>query len=229
MGRHAHRGLGRRALGVGLASGAVCWGLGERIVHARPPIPELPLRLVVAVEGDEPVVGRAWLDEQIAEARRLMKPHGVRVDRWARDALPAEHARLENALDRDALHRFIAPDVINVFVVASLRDVDDPSRMRMGVRWRLRRDLRKDYVIVSARAMPTTLCHELGHYFGNGHSGVVDNVMSYRREDPDKLAFDERQGAKMRAVARRLLATKKLRSVEWLKERAKRSGDTDGA
>ncbi len=154
-----------------------------------------------------------------------MQPHGVLVARWARATLGKEHARLETADDRDALHVFIEPRVINVFIVASLRDIDDQERYRMGVRWRLRRDLRKDYVIVSARAIQTVLCHELGHYFGNGHSGVVNNIMSYRRDDPDKVAFDRHQGAKMRAVARRLLRTKKVASLEALRAEQSASGD----
>ncbi len=100
--------------------------------------------------------------------------------------------------------------MINAFVVESLRDVDDPKIMRMGVRWRQRRNVSKDYVIVAASALPTTLCHELGHYLGNGHSRVVNNVMSYRRDDPAAVRFDKRQGARMRAVSRQLLARRKL-------------------
>ncbi len=71
--------------------------------------------------------------------------------------------------------------VVNVFVVASLRDVDDPSRYRMGVHWRHGKTPAHRYVIVTAEALPTTLAHELGHYNGLGHSAVVDNLMSYNR------------------------------------------------
>lgn len=203
-------------------TGAVAAGLSTTTASwsAPDPIPELPLRLVVAEEEGAAVVTEGWLDRQVAEARRLMEPHGVLVARWQRAPLPEDHARLDTADDRDALHRFVEPRVINVFIVASLRDIDDPKRHRMGVRWRLRRDLRKDYVIVSARAIPTVLCHELGHYFGNGHSSVVNNIMSYRRDDPDAVAFDRHQGAKMRAVAQRLLRTKKVASLETLRAEA---------
>jgi len=206
--------------------GVAALGVTSAAAAAPAAIPELPLRIVIAETAEEgleaeAVVTEAWIDRQVAEARRLMKPHGVQVARWARERLPEDHARLQTAEDRDALHRFVAPRVINVFLVASLRDIDDPRRYRMGVRWRLRRDLSKDYVIVSARAVPTVLCHELGHYFGNGHSPVVNNVMSYRRDDPDAVAFDDHQGAKMRAVARRLLRTKKVASLETLRREAR--------
>jgi hypothetical protein len=209
----------RRGFCLGLAASGLCH-TGQ--VWAAEPIAAMPLRIVVAHVDGKATVDEPWIAQQVAEAQRLLKPHGVRVEPWSRATLPAKHARLETADDRDALHQFVAPKVINVFVVASLRDIDDSSRMRMGVRWRLRRDLRKDYVIVSSRAIPTVLCHELGHYFGNGHSGVVNNIMSYRRDDPDKVAFDSRQGTRMRSVARRLLRTKKVWSVEALKAAGER-------
>lgn len=217
--------LTRRRLVAAAAVGTVAGLVPGSVASGAPePIPELPLRIAVAQEKGKAVVTEAWLDRQVAEARRLMEPHGVLVARWQRATLAEEHARLETADDRDALHAFIEPRVINVLVVATLRDIDDPKRYRMGVRWRLRRDLRKDYVIVSARAIPTVLCHELGHYFGNGHSGVVNNIMSYRRDDPDKVAFDRHQGAKMRAVARRLLRTKKIASLEALRQERHAAG-----
>jgi hypothetical protein len=181
-----------------------------------PAIPTLPLDISIAEIDGKPVVGGAWLDEQLAEAARLFGPHGVSVGQARRRALGAPLARLENAEDRDALGGHIAARVINVFVVDFLRDVDDPEIERMGVRWRQRRDPRKDYVIVSARAWSTTLTHELGHFLGNGHSNVVDNVMSYRRLDPEKMSFDERQGARMRSVARRLLRSKKVVPLDEL-------------
>ena len=190
----------------------------SRLAEAKPAaIPTLPLTVAVASREGRPVVGDDWVKRQVSESQRLMQPHGVMVDLFEQRTLPAEHAVLETADDRDALHSFVKPKLINVFVVASLRDIDDETRLRMGVRWRLRRDLRKDYVIVAARALDTTLCHELGHFFGNGHSQVVDNVMSYKRENPDKVAFDPRQGQKMRLVATRLLRTGKVATLESLR------------
>lgn len=176
-------------------------------------IPALALDIAVARFEGEPVVSDDWVKRQVSEAQRLMSAHGVSVGLVQRRSLDEDRAVLENAQDRDAMSQHLAPKVINAFVVKSLRDVDDPDRFIRGVRWRNRRDLRKDYVILATIAGPFTLCHELGHFLGNGHSNVVNNVMSYKHEDYDKITFDKRQGNKMRLVARRLLATKRVASV----------------
>jgi hypothetical protein len=170
----------------------------------------------IAERDGSAVVSRAWLDRQIHEASHLMSPHGIFVRLARVRALPADSARLETADARDALAVHVEPKVINVFIVEQLRDVDDPERLRMGVRWRQRRDVSKDYVIVASGAMFTTLTHELGHFFGNGHSQVTNNIMSYKRDDPSAVAFDPNQGAKMRQVARRLLAGGRLVAIDAL-------------
>jgi hypothetical protein len=173
----------------------------------------LPLSIAITrPAGGEPVTTPCWVLAQVRESQRLMAPHRVRVGIAEMRAIEGHHA-LETAQDRDALADLLQPKVINVFVVESLRDVDDPKLFRMGVRWRKLSDLSKDYVIVTARAMPTTLAHELGHKLGNGHSPVVDNVMSYKRQDPAKIHFDERQGAKMRQVSRQLLLSKRVAAL----------------
>ncbi len=211
--------MGRRAFWIGASLCAwltLSSGVSAQPHQGPPQLPSLPLSIAVAEVDGAPVVTDRWLKRQVSEAQRLLGPQGVSVAQADRRKLPAHQAKLETAKDRDALAEHVAPQVINVFIVKSLRDVDDPRLMRQGVRWRLRRNLRKDYVIVSAAAMATTLCHELGHYFGNGHSFVVNNIMSYRRDDPSKVAFDDRQGIKMRRTARALLTRGRLLSVEQL-------------
>lgn len=156
-----------------------------------------------------PVRDRAWVDAQIAEANRLMAPAGVEFVARVVDTLPERHARLETRADRDALGRLGggakagdgAP--VDVFIVESLRDVDEPPRLRMGVHWRQRSNRARRYVILAASASATVLAHELGHYFGNPHTQVVDNVMSYQRSDPAKMSFDETQVRRIRRAARR--------------------------
>lgn len=176
-------------------------------------VPALALDIAIAQFEGQPVVSDEWVNRQVSEAQRLMSAHGVTVGLVERRTLGEDRAVLENADDRDAMSQHLAPKVINAFIVKSLRDVDKPDRFIRGVRWRNRRDLRKDYVILATIAGPFTLCHELGHFLGNGHSYVVNNVMSYKHEDYDKIAFDKSQGNKMRLVARRLLATKRVASV----------------
>jgi hypothetical protein len=190
----------------------------NRPVHAKKPeaaIPALPVIVAVAQQpgpdgAPQPVRDRAWVDAQLAQAERLFGVHGVRFEARAVRPLDARFARLETKDDRDALASELAPGVVNVFVVASLRDVDDPTLLRMGVHWRKRKALSKHYVIVSSTAMPTTLAHELGHFFGNGHSQVVNNVMSYQRTDDSAVFFDELQARKIRSFARIYLRTREL-------------------
>jgi hypothetical protein len=69
--------------------------------------------------------------------------------------------------------------------------------------------LKQRYVIVSSAARETTLAHELGHFLGNPHSFVKNNLMSYER-DGGQVFLDESQGAISRKTARLLFAKKEL-------------------
>ena len=192
--------------GLAVALGLV-W-LASGTVAAAEALTVLPLRVHVAEVRDaadvhvRPTRDAAWVDQQVAEANRLMAPAGVTFDIQTRLALHARHARLETRADRDALGRLPAGAAIDVFIVESLRDVDEPERLRMGVHWRRRSNRSRHYVILASTAGPTVLAHELGHYFGNPHTDVVDNVMSYSRADPAKLSFDEKQLGRIRRGAR---------------------------
>ena len=163
------------------------------------------LSIAIAEEERAAVQSEAWLNEQIANAERLFGPIGVHV-RWTLvKPLAQPHARLETRKDRDVLADQLEPGAINVFVVAQLRDVDDPSLYRMGVCWR--RGDGKPYVIVAATARPTVLAHELGHFFGNPHSTVPNNIMSYVRTDGD-VFFDEAQMKTIRFFSKKHVADK---------------------
>ncbi len=175
-------------------------------------IPTLPLGFHLASADDAPVVGAEWLATELAECNRLLAPHEISVGEAWRRPLAAGPA-IDTAADRDALAKHLVDGAINVFVVGSLRDIDAPSGMRMGVRWRLRKNLQKSYIILSADARTTTLCHELGHELGLPHSTVTDNVMSYKREHPELLAFDALQARIMRQTARLLWAKKRLSAL----------------
>jgi hypothetical protein len=176
---------------------------------AAEPIPALPVSVAVATESGKPAQGGAWIDAQLAEAERLLGGAGVHLQKAALRALPESFAHLETRRDRDALTAQLQPGVINVFVVASLRDVDDPSLHRMGVHWQPRGTPRRHYVIVAASALPSTLAHELGHFFGNGHSAVKNNLMSYDR-DGGAVFLDATQQGKIQAFARIFLRTKEI-------------------
>ena len=80
----------------------------------------------------------------------------------------------------------------------------------MGVHWRPRNDIGKHWVIVSASAMPSTLAHELGHFFGNPHTTVIDNLMSYQRKNEADVFLDAGQVKKIKRFARLYLRSREL-------------------
>lgn len=170
------------------------------------PPPSLPVRVAIVTDATGPAVAPAWLDERFSIAQGLLAGSGVHVVLRGTRPLDARHAALETRADRSALARLLEPAVVNVFVVRSLRDVDEVG-LRQGVHWHVGR---KHYVIVAATSGPTTLCHELGHFFGLSHSDVRGNVMSYDRGSRPPF-FDPAQGARMRARARLFLRSGEVR------------------
>jgi hypothetical protein len=165
------------------------------------------LHIAVAREGSDRVVDRTWLDDQLAEANRLFVPIGTRF-RWVVDKdLPEPHGEMHTRAQRTALTKLTTEHVIDIFVVRALEDVDEPGRMRMGVCWT--GTAGKRYVILSRTAAASVLAHELGHYFGNPHSAVTNNVMSYSR-DGGTVFFDDVQSRTIQAFTSRFLREKTL-------------------
>ncbi|HMI89587.1 MAG TPA: hypothetical protein VK550_36185 [Polyangiaceae bacterium] len=164
----------------------------------------------VNVDGER-VVDDAWVDAQWAAVDRLYADIGIRFERRWAEPLPATSARLETKDDRDALGAYFVDGVINVFFVKALLDIDEIGRIRMGVCWRT--PSRKRFVAVASNAKPTVLAHELGHFLGNGHSKVVDNVMSYDRTGRP-VFFDATQKKTMRTTALQLLRDGVVKPVQ---------------
>jgi hypothetical protein len=154
---------------------------------------------IAADDGGKPLADPGWLAAEIDAAAVLFEPFGVRFARVDGAPLDARLARMETRADRNALASHVASHDIDVFVVGSLRDVDEPDRMRRGVHWHAPSGAH--YVILVASAPQTVLAHELGHYFGNPHSHVLDNVMSYERSGAP-VFFDAAQGERIAARAR---------------------------
>jgi hypothetical protein len=185
---------------------------GERRARAEEE-PVLTMSVAVSavnVDGER-VVDDAWVDAQWAAVDRLYAGFGIRFDRRWADSLPETSARLETKEDRDALGDHFVDGAINVFFVKALLDIDEIGRIRMGVCWRT--PARKRFVAVASNAKPTVLAHELGHFLGNGHSKVVDNVMSYDRSG-GPVFFDATQKRTMRATALQLLRDGIVKPVE---------------
>ena len=213
--------LPRRAVGLGVLSlGFYRFASAASAASAdAPAVATLPLSLAVAVEGGEPVQDAAWLDGQMAEVERLLGASGVRFRRGTVRPLRVSSARLETAADRDDLAPFCEERAVNVFVVASLRDVDDGVSVRRGVHWRCRRHPATRYVIVSSIAGPSVLAHELGHYLGLGHSPVRDNLMSYQRSGAP-VFLDAAQARAIRSSARAVVASGEVSAAVVGPERA---------
>ena len=197
-----------RALCAGLA---VAWALLSASSPSRSQTVVTTLPIVVHADAPESV--RAWLDDQVAQASALFAAADVAFELVEVRASPSAEplASIEDRAARDALRTRVAlsaagePTRVNVFLTERLVDVDDPPNERMGVHWRARRARNVHYVILSHRAWPTTLAHELGHYFGNPHSRTPNNIMSYDRDGTTPPFFDAPQLARIRAHARRYL------------------------
>jgi hypothetical protein len=215
FGYHVETMISRRAaLRAGLfAAGALVL---PRPTLAKPeapaPIPPLPITIGVVEVGGVKVRDEAWVEAQMTEAVRLFEPLGVPLRKVAARSLPEAHGRLETRADRDALAALLEPKRINVMIVESLRDVDDPKLLRMGVHWRHRKTPAKHWVIVAASARPSVLAHELGHFFGLPHSSVTDNLMSYDRTGAPPF-LDEAQARKVQSFARMYVREKLLLPV----------------
>lgn len=192
------------ALGVALLSTSLAPTSGAQVS------PPLPIAFTVALEEGNEVASRAWLAEQVAQANAIFSPSDTAFVEREHRTMGPEHAHMENRSDRHALADLLVARSINVFVVASLRDVDDPTLMRRGVHWRSANHPGTHHVILSAISGPTVLAHELGHFFGNPHSPVPNNIMSYERDGEVLPFFDADQLRRIRRFRRRFLASEEL-------------------
>lgn len=169
------------------------------LVHAEPEVRVFPLR-VHAVPG----FSREALSDRVEKANAIFAAAGVRFEVSSMGPLAEAHAHLVSREDRDALGRYIAPRAIDVFVVESLMDVDTPPLPRRGVHWRDRGRPGVRYVIITKSAGPFVFAHELGHYFGNGHSSKPGNLMSYAWLEGLAPTLDPAQLRRIRGAAREL-------------------------
>lgn len=203
--------LQRRVALLGLAAAAL--GLAPPARAGEREVVRLGLAVHVAREEGEPVADEAFIQRQVDTANRIYAPYGVQFERRERHDRDARAARMETRADRDALGAFVRPHWINVFVVASLMDVDEAQRVRRGVHWHSTSHVPAHYLILSRISFDAVLAHELGHYLGNPrHSETPGNLMSYHHTDV--LPFlDEGQQKRMRSSIAAYLRTAELRRL----------------
>lgn len=175
--------------------------------------PVVPVIVSIATASDgSPVAGQEWVRAQLSNAEALYAPLGLhfRLTEWR--TLPESAALIANRTERDALAPLCMPQVINVHVVAQLRDVDATEEAyRMGVTW-IGRGVK--YILVATSARPSTLAHEIGHFFGLHHTKVKNNLMSYDR-DGSPVFLDAEQTKTVIGTARAMVSTKALFLESW--------------
>jgi hypothetical protein len=204
--------LTRRATAFGLAAAALGAFLSPASATQTQPV-RLGVAVHVAREQGQPVAEAAFVERQLATANRIFAPYGLAFEQVERVEPEAMAAHMRTRADRNALGALVRPQLINVFVVASLLDVDEAGRIRRGVHWRSTTHAPAHYVILSRISFDAVLAHELGHFLGNpAHSGTRGNLMSYQHTA--QLPFlDEPQQRRLRECLAGYLRTGELRPV----------------
>lgn len=157
-------------------------------------------------------------DQRAAEFIDTANAHfaaaGVSFVESTRDTLPASFAILETQGERHRLKKYFVPNTINLFL---LDEIDDPtpsdstkraaawhelplSGLLAGAHIEYPGRTPGTYIILSRNTEKLTLTHELGHFFGAGHSKDPENIMGYGRE---KKRFDAKQIQAFQDAARR--------------------------
>jgi len=219
--RFVNRRAVNRLVLLGLATAGL-GGLARPVQASEREVVRLGLAIHVAREENEPVADEAFIDRQVETANRIFAPYGVQFERRERHDRDARAARMETRADRDALGAFVRPLWINVFVVASLLDVDEAQRVRRGVHWHSTSHVPAHFLILSRISFDAVLAHELGHFLGNPrHSQTPGNLMSYHHTDvlpfldaPQQQRLHRRVAAYLRAGELRRLGAGRAASGE---------------
>lgn len=169
---------------------------------------DLAVHVALGADG-APVADAAWIEAQVGAAAAHLDDAEVTLT-WHDAGDDGIAADIVTVKDRNALAVDAADDGdVHVFVVARLADKDLEGNWLNGVHWRYggkRRGLRgRRYVILSRETRwSSTLAHELGHFFGLGHTDNEDGLMTTGpARGTGEPYLDEAQLATVRARARR--------------------------
>jgi len=178
----------------------------------------LGLALFMAVDEDHaPVRDTAWVKERLAEANRLFAVVATHFILTDVTFLPPEHTTVHSKGDRDRLgHDRWRKGPVHWFVVARLDNVDEAGEI-YGVHWRDRKATHHRWVILSKISWPSTLPHELGHFFGLGHNAIMGSIMNTAGNDNSRMStrgFTETELPVIRKHLKRKLKKGELKDLK---------------
>ena len=179
---------------------------------------ELPLRVRVARCGGRAVRPVRWVREHLAAAALVLRPHAIRLQPRLESFEPASCEARDRAA-RHALAKHVPADGVTVLVVQRVRDLDVPDYDLMGVHWRYRGGddalASRRYILLTARATPPVLAHELCHYFGLPHDPAGGNLMT---PGPSAPIWRDAQATKPKPFAPVLTAAQARRLRRGIRE-----------
>jgi hypothetical protein len=164
------------------------------------------------------VRGKRWIDRHLAATRRIFARHGVQLA-VERDHFTPGRCVLLTRRHRHAMAQHAPKGPwATVLLTQRVRDLDVPSYNLMGVHWRYRGRNKawrgRRYVLLTARAKPPVLAHELSHFLGLRHDPKGGNLLtpgpsdpiwkSKRKPKPFVAKLTAKQGRRLRAGVRRL-------------------------
>ena len=173
-----------------------------------------PFALTIHIATSTPKDSDERVAAFIATANSKFAAAGIAFYEKERTVLPASFAILETQGERHRLKRYFKRNTINIFLLDEIRDPTpsestkkaaawqgfQPSGLLAGAHIEYLSETPKTYIIMSRHGSGLILTHELGHFFGSGHSPDPSNIMSY---SADRQGFNEKQIATFTSNAQR--------------------------